>query len=134
MPLSGKAIKKRQQAADAKAGVVRDEMVLRKQATAKADVACKLCATSFKLTKKNVDARTHAASKHPESTFEACFPVCVAHEAELAKGGATDSGNNAKGGVGKTGGKKKDKGEDLSALLDAGLAGVGSKPKKGGKK
>ena len=41
---------------------------------AKADVLCSVCAQSFKVTEKNVDARKHAESKHPKKTFEECFP------------------------------------------------------------
>ena len=50
--------------------MVRDELTLRKAANAKADVFCKLCQTSFKLTKKNVDARMHAESKHPGKSLD----------------------------------------------------------------
>ena len=89
-------------------------------------------ATSFKLTKKNVDARTHATSKHPEKTFDQCFPAVIAHEAELAAGGGDGGGGGAKGGVGKKGGKAK-KDEDPMALLSEGLAGA-SVGKKAGKK
>ena len=69
-PLGGKAIKKRQQNEDAKNGIVRDELANRKAANAKPDVACKLCGTNFKVTKKNADARIHCDSKHPKSSFE----------------------------------------------------------------
>ena len=62
MPLGGKALKRREQAKDAKNGVVRDELALRKAANAKADVHCTVCAVAFKLTKKNVDQRTHVES------------------------------------------------------------------------
>ena len=127
MPLGGKALKKRQQAADAKLGIVRDEGVLRKAANAKADVMCTVCSQSFKLTKRNVDARTHTSSKHPDKTFECCFPDCVAHEAELAK----DAAGGAKGGAGE---KKKKKADDTMDLLAAGLAGASVKGKGKGKK
>mmetsp|Transcript_156429 Transcript_156429/g.276327 ORF Transcript_156429/g.276327 Transcript_156429/m.276327 type:complete len:80 (-) Transcript_156429:181-420(-) len=74
MPLGGKALKKREQAANAKAGVVTDDKVVRKQNTAKADVECQICKTSFKITKKNADQKIHAESKHPKSSFAECFP------------------------------------------------------------
>ena len=86
--------------------------------------------TSFKLTKKNVDARTHTESKHPGKTFAECFPCVIKHEAELAAEASGGGGGGGKGGAGKTGGKKKGKEEDLSSLLDAGLAGVGKPVKK----
>ena len=129
MPLGGKALKRREQAKDAKNGVVRDELALRKAANAKADVHCTVCAVAFKLTKRNVDQRAHVESKHPGKTFAECFPECVAHEKALAEGGGSASNKNPnKGGVGKTGGKKKSKDEDLSALLSEGLS-VGGKKK-----
>lgn len=74
MPLGGKALKKRQQNENAKAGVVTDDAVLRKQATAKEEVKCTICSTVFKVTKKNADQKAHAESKHPKSTFAECFP------------------------------------------------------------
>ena len=68
-------------------------------------------------------------SVHPGKTFAECFPECVAHEKALAEGGGAASNKNPnKGGVGKTGGKKKSKDEDLSALLSEGLS-VGGKKK-----
>ena len=133
MPLGGKALKRREQAKDAKNGIVRDELALRKAANAKADVHCTVCAVAFKLTKRNVDQRAHVESKHPGKTFAECFPECVAHEKALAEGGGAASNKNPnKGGVGKTGGKKKNKDEDLSALLSEGLS-VGGKKGKGKK-
>jgi len=39
-------------------------------ANAKLEVSCSQCGTIFKVTKKNVDARTHCDSKHPKNTFE----------------------------------------------------------------
>mmetsp|Transcript_49239 Transcript_49239/g.77868 ORF Transcript_49239/g.77868 Transcript_49239/m.77868 type:complete len:81 (-) Transcript_49239:214-456(-) len=74
MPLGGKALKKREQNANAKAGIVTDDQVVRKQNTAKADVQCTICAQVFKVTKKCADQKAHAAGKHPKSTFEECFP------------------------------------------------------------
>mmetsp|Transcript_19516 Transcript_19516/g.60147 ORF Transcript_19516/g.60147 Transcript_19516/m.60147 type:complete len:134 (-) Transcript_19516:34-435(-) len=125
MPLGGKALKRRQQAEDAKNGVVRDELTLRKAANAKKDVQCKVCGATFKLTKKNADQRAHAASKHADKTFAECWPECVAHEAALAKeaaGGGDAAGK--KGGVGKTGGSKKKGNDDVMALLSEGMGGA----------
>mmetsp|Transcript_18002 Transcript_18002/g.53539 ORF Transcript_18002/g.53539 Transcript_18002/m.53539 type:complete len:142 (-) Transcript_18002:15-440(-) len=131
MPLGGKALKRREQAKDAKNGIIRDELTLRKAANAKADVLCKLCATSFKLTKKNVDARTHAESKHPGKTFAECFPDCIKHEEMLAKPCAAGAGGGKDGGAGKKGGAKKKKGDDMMAMLSEGLAKSSVKDKKG---
>mmetsp|Transcript_29948 Transcript_29948/g.67958 ORF Transcript_29948/g.67958 Transcript_29948/m.67958 type:complete len:82 (-) Transcript_29948:147-392(-) len=74
MPLGGKALKKREQNLNAKAGIVTDDKVLRKQATAKEEVKCSICMQAFKVTKKNSDQKVHAESKHPKSAFEECFP------------------------------------------------------------
>ncbi|CAE8601577.1 unnamed protein product, partial [Polarella glacialis] len=80
MPLGGKALKKREQNANEKLGIVTDDAILRKQATAKQDIKCTICSQVFKVTKKNVDQKNHFAAKHPKSTFEECFPglVCEA--------------------------------------------------------
>ena len=124
MPLGGKALKKRNQAAAEKAGIIRDAKVLEKMAKAKPDVTYKVCGQVFKLTKKNIDQRNHADSKHPKETFATCFPEVVAAEAEEA----ADSGG---GGGGGSGGKKKKekKKENLDDLLGAGLEGVPGKKK-----
>lgn len=74
MPLGDKAIKKREQAKNAKAGIITNDQVLRKEANKKEEVICKICMQSFKVTKKNADQKNHAESKHPKSTFEECFP------------------------------------------------------------
>merc|ERR1711862_274557 len=74
MPLGGKALKKREQASNAKAGIVTDDAILRKQATAKEDVKCTVCMQAFKVTKKNADQKAHAESKHPKCSFAECFP------------------------------------------------------------
>ena len=139
MPLGGKALKKRQQAADAANGVIRDAKVLEKMAKAKADVKCMICGQIFKLTKKNVDARNHAASKHPKETFAACFPEIVAAEAEEANlydyalNAASGGGGEAPAGKKKEGKKKKKK-DDLNDLLGAGLEDLSIGKKKANKK
>jgi len=124
MPLSGKMLKKREQARDAANGIVRSSIERRKMEMAKKDVNCAICGTTFKLTKKNVDSRQHAESKHPQKTFADCFPEVVASEAEEKKAAAVDAAGGAK----KAGaGKKKD---DSAALLAEGLAAGGPKPPK----
>ncbi|CAK0845839.1 unnamed protein product [Prorocentrum cordatum] len=75
MPLGGKALKKREQNANAKAGIVTDDAILRKEATKKEDVKCAICMQQFKVTAKNADQKAHAESKHPKSTFAECFPT-----------------------------------------------------------
>mmetsp|Transcript_41431 Transcript_41431/g.79388 ORF Transcript_41431/g.79388 Transcript_41431/m.79388 type:complete len:80 (-) Transcript_41431:159-398(-) len=74
MPLGGKALKKREQNNNAKAGIVTDDKVLRKQATAKEECKCAICNLTFKVTKKNADQRIHAESKHPRNSLAECFP------------------------------------------------------------
>ena len=118
MPLSGKMLKKREQAKDAANGIVRDALVQRKIATAKPDVNCTICGTAFKVTKKNVDSRQHADSKHPTKTFAECFPQILVYEAEAVKEETSAAAKKT------TTTKKKD---DTSALFAEGLA---SGPKK----
>eukprot|EP01127_Copromyxa_protea_P005267 TRINITY_DN1520_c0_g1_i2.p1 TRINITY_DN1520_c0_g1~~TRINITY_DN1520_c0_g1_i2.p1 ORF type:complete len:149 (-),score=19.26 TRINITY_DN1520_c0_g1_i2:144-590(-) len=72
MPASKKDMRKKEQAAKAKAGIVTDDKKLRK--SAEVNVACKVCCREFRVTKRNVELLTHQTSKHPASTFEACFP------------------------------------------------------------
>merc|ERR1711957_684260 len=74
MPLGGKALKKREQNANAAKGIVTDDAILRKQATAKAEVKCSICMQVFKVTKTCADQKNHAASKHPKQTIADCFP------------------------------------------------------------
>mmetsp|Transcript_23972 Transcript_23972/g.80966 ORF Transcript_23972/g.80966 Transcript_23972/m.80966 type:complete len:81 (+) Transcript_23972:92-334(+) len=74
MPLGGKALKKREQNKNEKLGVVTDDAILRKQATAKAEVKCSICMQVFKVTKTCADQKNHAASKHPKQTLEELFP------------------------------------------------------------
>mmetsp|Transcript_36652 Transcript_36652/g.117556 ORF Transcript_36652/g.117556 Transcript_36652/m.117556 type:complete len:122 (-) Transcript_36652:1778-2143(-) len=120
MPLSGKMLKKREQARDAANGVVRSALEKRKMETAKKDVNCAICGTTFKLTKKNVDARMHAESRHADKSFAECFPECVAAEE------ADKKANTVAKKVTTT--KKKD---DSAALLAEGLAGAAAAaPKK----
>lgn len=82
MPLGDKALKKRNQEKDRKAGIIRDTRVLQKMDRAKADVLCTVCAQSFKVTERNVDAHKHADSKHPKKTFDECFPSLGAQPEE----------------------------------------------------
>lgn len=131
MPLGGKALKKREQARDAKAGVIRDAGQLRKIQTAKPDVACAICGTIFKVTKKNADARIHCDSKHPQSTFGECFAKCVEYEREAAAEAAAATAAP----VVKATKKKKKNATDNALLLEGlNISGGSSKPKKSGKK
>ena len=75
MPLGDKALRKRNQEKDKKAGVIRDTRLLQKMDRAKEDILCGECAQSFKVTVKMADARIHAANKHPKKTFEELFPM-----------------------------------------------------------
>lgn len=89
MPLGDKALRKRNQEKDKKAGIIRDTRVLQKNERAKADVLCHFCAQSFKVTVKNVDAHKHAESKHPKATFDECFPS-LGEQAEESDDGPVD--------------------------------------------
>lgn len=116
MALGNKALKRRNQAADAKAGIVRDSIELRKIATAKPEMFCSVCKQMFLLTKSNADARRHASGKHDKMSFEECFPEIVRIEADLAAEAAKPAA--------KVAAKKapKKKVENLDDLLSAGIA------------
>ena len=76
MAKSKKDIKKAQQKADADAGITtRDPRVAEKAAKAALTASCTICLMDFKLTAKMGEARQHAESKHPKSTYEICFPA-----------------------------------------------------------
>jgi len=98
---------------------------------AKADVSCAVCATVFKVTKKNVDARMHADSKHSKNTFEECFPSIVADDKAEAAEEAVAKSAGGGGGAAKVAAKPKKKKDADMALLSEGLAGASvSKSKK----
>lgn len=90
MPLGDKALRKRNQEKDKKAGIIRDTRVLQKQERAKPDVLCGVCSQSFKVTTKNADARKHAEGKHPKKTFEELFPSLCEQSEEEEEGPADD--------------------------------------------
>lgn len=76
MAKSKKDIKKAQQKADADAGITtRDPRVAEKLAKANLTASCTICMMEIKLTKTMVEAKQHAESKHPKSTYEICFPA-----------------------------------------------------------
>ena len=126
MALGEKALKRRQQAADAKAGIVRDSIALRKMASAKPEVSCSVCKQIFLLTKSNADARRHHASKHDKVTWAECFPEIVKVEADLAAEAEKAKEKPAPAPAKKA--SKKQQAADLDDLLSAGI-----KPKKKGR-
>eukprot|EP00444_Apocalathium_aciculiferum_P022553 CAMPEP_0183436632 /NCGR_PEP_ID=MMETSP0370-20130417/69529_1 /TAXON_ID=268820 /ORGANISM="Peridinium aciculiferum, Strain PAER-2" /LENGTH=76 /DNA_ID=CAMNT_0025624127 /DNA_START=93 /DNA_END=323 /DNA_ORIENTATION=+ len=76
MPLSSTALKKRATNAKIAAGIPGDKEV-RKAATAKEEVKCAICLSTFKVTKANSDQKVHHETKHPKVTFAECFPGLV---------------------------------------------------------
>ena len=70
--------------------------------------------------------KEHYESKHPKETVPAfCVEACAAAEAKKKAAADSKKGPGAGGDAKPKPKKKKD--DDLSALLDAGLAGVGKK-------
>ena len=104
---------------------------------------CTICSTEIRLTKTNTEARTHADSRHPNSTFALCFPgafdptavVAAAPVAATSSSSSSSSASDAHAHVESSAAtlaappiKKKAPKQDLS-FLDASIA-----PPKGGKK
>ena len=110
-------------------------------------IKCTDCGLSIRATKRNVEAGSHASSKHPAKTFQELFPGATLPESLTgggsSGGGASEGGKGkpkldidriraeaadaksiAEGGVAKTEKKKKKK-EDLSMLFAA--AGISKK-------
>mmetsp|Transcript_32617 Transcript_32617/g.39020 ORF Transcript_32617/g.39020 Transcript_32617/m.39020 type:complete len:132 (+) Transcript_32617:123-518(+) len=131
MALGEKALKRRQQASDAKSGIVRDSIALRKLATAKAEMVCASCKQIFLLTKSNADARRHHSGKHDKLTWEECFPEIAKIEADLAAELAAEAAKPKAAPVVKKKASKKEKAADMDDLLSAGI--VGKKKGKGKK-
>ena len=87
---------------------------------------CLLCRQTFSNVAKEPMLRAHWESKHPKETVPAfCVEACAAAEAKKKAAADSKKGLGAGGDAKPKPKKKKD--DDLSALLDAGLAGVGKK-------
>lgn len=127
MALGEKALKRRQQASDAKAGIVRDSIALRKISTAKPEMICSSCKQVFLLTKSNADAKRHHMGKHSKMTWEECFPEIAKVEADLLAEAEREKAKPVCQVVTKKVSKKK-QAADMDDLLSAGI-----KPKKSGK-
>mmetsp|Transcript_30616 Transcript_30616/g.50563 ORF Transcript_30616/g.50563 Transcript_30616/m.50563 type:complete len:132 (-) Transcript_30616:109-504(-) len=128
MALGNKALKRREQAADAKAGVTRNSIDLRKLASAKPEMFCAVCKQMFLLTKKNAEAKRHHEGKHPKvALFSECFPEIAKIEADLLAEEAEAAKKPAPTAAAK---KPKKKEMDLDLLS----AGITTKKKAGGNK
>lgn len=78
MAQSKKDLKNAQKKKEAAAGITaaqKDPKLAKKEAANNNTVKCTICLTEFKVTVKMADAKQHAESKHPKSTYEICFPV-----------------------------------------------------------
>lgn len=128
MALGEKALKRRQQASDAKAGIVRDSIALRKASTAKPEMICSSCKQVFLLTKSNADAKRHHMGKHSKMTWEECFPEIAKVEADLLAEAELEKANRVTCQVVPKKPSKKKQAADMDDLLSAGI-----KPKKSGK-
>ncbi len=121
MPASHKMLKNKQHAANRAAGIG-DEQGRMAARVKPAEVLgrCTICSQEIRMTKKNIEAKAHFDSRHPTSTFAACFPGHSDPTVEAPVAAAAASGGGGGGSV-----PKKKVVEDLS-FLDAAL----DKPKK----
>eukprot|EP01035_Chromulina_nebulosa_P033281 gene33281-44551_t len=121
MPASGKMLKSREQAANRAAGIGDENGRLPARVKAPEVLArCTICSHEIRMTKKNVEAKSHFESKHPTSTFAICFPNQIdptvpgfATEGTSSKQSSSSSSSSAAS-------APKKKTEDLS-FLDAAL-------------
>ena len=75
MPGSEKILKNRERAANRAAGIGdKDGKLSGNVKKAEIKLKCSQCQTEIRATKRNVEAGMHATSKHPQMTFQACFP------------------------------------------------------------
>ncbi len=72
MPQSKKDLKKLRQKQNAEAGIVHDP----KEGKRKANTVCTVCKSSFIVTAKGVEIKTHL-EKHPGKTLADLFPDCA---------------------------------------------------------
>jgi len=129
MALGEKALKRRQQASDAKEGIVRNSIALRKASTAKPEMVCSSCKQIFLLTKSNADAKRHHLGKHNKMTWEECFPEIAKIEADLLIEAAKEKAKPVVQVVTKKASKKKNA-ADMDDLLSAGIKTKKSSKKK----
>ena len=68
-------LKNRERAANRAAGIGdKDGKLSGNVKKAEIKLKCSQCQTEIRATKRNVEAGMHATSKHPQMTFQACFP------------------------------------------------------------
>jgi len=70
MPQSKKDLRKLKQKQAAEQGIVHEK----KDPSKFTQAQCAKCKALFRTTKRNVEILHHQQAKHPESTFEECFP------------------------------------------------------------
>lgn len=140
MPGSEKILKNRERAANRAAGIGDKDGKLTTTKKPEVMIRCTLCQTEIRATKRNVEAGAHASSRHPQSTFQVCFPGAALPENCIPAGGdgekesaskpkvdidrvraeAAEARRIAEGGAPKgEKGKKKKKKDDLSELMAA---------------
>lgn len=125
MPASGKMLKSRQQAENRAKGIGDEQGRLPSRVKpAEVMIKCTVCGQEIRATKTNTEAKTHWDSKHPTTTFAACFvgafDPTVAAAAPAASSNPIPEMSGLKVAAPAPEKKKKPK-EDLS-FLDAALA------------
>ena len=139
MPGSEKILKNRERAANRAAGIGdKDGKLSSNIKKAEVMIRCTQCQTEIRATKRNVEAGAHATSRHPQVTFQVCFPGAALPEGHAGAGGgekeradrpkvdidrvraeAAEARSIAEGGTSKADKKKKKKKDDLSDLMAA---------------
>ncbi len=96
MPGSEKVLKNRERAANRAAGIGDKDGKL-SHLTKKAEVMirCTVCSSEIRATKRNIEAGSHASSRHSDKTFQECFPGADLPEGHAAAG-AKASGEKKK--------------------------------------
>eukprot|EP00607_Mallomonas_marina_P011029 CAMPEP_0182422158 /NCGR_PEP_ID=MMETSP1167-20130531/7758_1 /TAXON_ID=2988 /ORGANISM="Mallomonas Sp, Strain CCMP3275" /LENGTH=133 /DNA_ID=CAMNT_0024599955 /DNA_START=87 /DNA_END=488 /DNA_ORIENTATION=- len=133
MPASKKILRNKQHAENRAAGIGDAEgRIPSRVKKEEVSAICTICSTSLRMTARNIEAKQHFESKHPTSTFAACFPgqfdptaVVIAATSEESKDKEAKSAASAA--PAKSAAPKKKK-EDLS-FLDAALLPASNKKK-----
>ena len=93
MPASGKILANKQKRENRENGIGdADGRLPSRVKAAEVSSNCTICMTAIRMTKKNVEAKTHCDSRHPTSTFAVCFPGFTCESGGAAAGGAVVGG------------------------------------------
>lgn len=128
MPASGKMLRSRQQAENRANGIGDEQGRLPSRVKpAEVMIKCSVCGQEIRATKTNVEAKTHWDSRHPTTTFAACFvgafdPTAVAAPAATASASANPVPEMSGLKIAAPAAEKKKKPKEDLSFLDAALA------------